>query len=304
LHIDSSRSDLDVFRNIYLVGVGKAALPMTSTIVDLLGKRIRSGMVLTKDGYTDGRDLVDDRIEILEAGHPLPDQRNIKASTKMVSQLRRLNADDLVICLISGGGSALLTRPSNGITLEDLQQTNEVLLRCGASIDEINTLRKHLDELKGGGLARVLYPAQVITLILSDVPGDRLDIIASGPTVADPTTFADARNILMKFSILDQVPERVLIHLSDGISGKIPETLKPGSYYFDHITNHLVGSNSQLAKAAVQEANNTGFSSELFPFTLQGDVAKATSAADTIQSVSVTLTNRQGTSTSKSVDIR
>ncbi|NJD58410.1 MAG: glycerate kinase [Anaerolineae bacterium] len=275
LLIDTSRTELAIFNNVYLVGVGKAALPMTSTMIDLIGKRITSGVVLTKNGYTGCMDLVDDRIEIFEAGHPIPDQRNIKASTKLLTKMSHLNTDDLVICLISGGGSALLTKPAHGITLADLQQTNNVLLRCGASIDDINTVRKHLDELKGGGLARVLYPAQIITLILSDVPGDRLHSIASGPTVPDPTTFADAYKVLTKFGILDQVPDCVLNHLNEGLSREIPETLKPGSYYFEHTTNHLVGSNSQLVTAAAQVANSTGFTTELLPVMLHGEASLA-----------------------------
>jgi glycerate 2-kinase len=276
LFIQSTPFDLAKYSNIYVIAVGKAAIPMTEAIFSLLGNRINSGIVITKDGYNrQYNSLPVECFNVYEASHPIPDLRNIAASQELVNQYRNLRADDLLICLISGGGSALMTKPYPGISLEDLQQTSDILIRCGATISEINTVRKHLDILKGGGLAKQLYPAKVITLVLSDVPDDNLDMVASGPTIADPTTFGDAWLVFQKYQVLDRVPPHVLEHISDGISGNISETLKPGSDYLKHAEGFLVGNNFQVATAAVREANNLGFIANLIPITLHGEASQA-----------------------------
>jgi hydroxypyruvate reductase len=175
--------------------------------------------------------------------------------------------------LISGGGSSLIIQPSLGLSLEDIQETTSLLLSCGASITEMNTVRKHLDELKGGGLVKKLFPATVISLILSDVIGDSLDMIASGPTAADPTTYGDARVVLENYQLWDRIPAPVRSHLTDGVEGLIPETVKPGDPVLGNVSNILVGNNSQVVLAAVKAANDLGFSAELLPRPLQGEAS-------------------------------
>ncbi len=276
LNISSSSFDLTRYQDIHIIGVGKAAVPMTEAIYALLNERITSGILLTKEGYIrSGSLLPANRFEIYEAAHPLPDQRNLAATHKLATRMRNLKAEDLVVCVLSGGGSALLTKPCAGISLADLQKTFDVLLRSGASIDELNTVRKHLDELKGGGLARLFFPASVITLILSDVPGNHLDMVASGPTVADPTTFAQASKVLTKYQVVDQIPSPVVKHLADGEAGNIPETLKPGSHFLDGVKNFMVGSNPQAVSAAAQAARKLGFNTDIMPITLQGEASLA-----------------------------
>jgi hydroxypyruvate reductase len=192
-----------------------------------------------------------------------------------MSLLHSAQAGDLVIVVISGGGSALLTAPAEGLALADLQALTNALLACGANIQEINTLRKHLDGIKGGGLARAAFPADVLTLILSDVIGDPLDVIASGPTVPDPTTFADALGVLERYRLVEQIPQTVLHHLRQGAGGLSPETPKPGEPLFDHVQNVIVGSNRQAALAAVAQARLEGMNSLLLTSYLQGEASQA-----------------------------
>ena len=182
---------------------GKAAVPMAAAICEILGDLITSGVVITKDGYVDPKlSILKPQIKVFEAGHPVPDQRSLDASSKLISSIRNLAQDDLVICLFSGGGSSLLLKPAAGLSLKDIQDTISLLLTCGATIDEINTIRKHLDELKGGKLAKLLFPATVVTLLLSDVIGDQLDVIASGPTVADNSTFERCLSSFESISVI------------------------------------------------------------------------------------------------------
>jgi glycerate 2-kinase len=274
LNINNMSFDLEAYRFIYIIGAGKAAVPMTQAVVEMLGGRITSGVVISKDGYS-GNDstLPLDQIEVLQAGHPIPDQNSLFASSKLVNLAQKLSSKDLVLCLISGGGSSLMVHPSPGLTLNDIKETTSLLLSCGAAIDEINTVRKHLDILKGGGLAKILFPATVISLILSDVIGDSLDMVASGPTVADRTTYTDARLILKKYKIWNRIPSPIRGHIIDGIEGVSPETVKPGNPVLDNVHNILVGNNTQSALAAVQAANDFGFSAELLPITLQGEAS-------------------------------
>jgi len=275
-HLITSNStyDLNEFKRIFIIGAGKAAVPMVKAIDEVLGGHITSGMVITKDVYLSADNTILERhIKILEAGHPIPDQRNLDASLQVNSLVNDINKDDLVICLFSGGGSSLLIKPSQGISLKNIQETTALLLSCGATIDEINTIRKHMDDLKGGRLAKLLFPAAVISLVLSDVVGDRLDMIASGPTVADPTTFEDAWLILNKYQIVDQIPTEIRSHISNGMLGIIPETLKPGDPILDKIQNIIVGNNTQAALAAIQVASTLGFSTKLLTTTLQGEAS-------------------------------
>ncbi len=274
LTIDNLSFDLNTYQRIFIIGAGKAVVPMAEAVVEVLGNHITSGLVITKDGYSGTQSsLQHNHIELIQAGHPIPDLRNQAASSRLVTLVQNISSHDLVICLISGGGSSLITYPSSGLSLKDIQDTTSLLLSCGASITESNTIRKHLDELKGGGLAKKLFPATVISLILSDVIGDSLDMIASGPTVADPTIYGDARAILEKYQLWDRVPAPVRIHFTDGIEGAIPETVKPGDPVLDNVHNTLVGNNYQVALAAVHAANDLGFSAELLPIPLQGEAS-------------------------------
>ena len=266
--------DLNEYKRLLIIGAGKAAVPMAKAIYELVGGHLTSGIVITKDGYLGSSSTtLEKQVKIYEAGHPIPDQRNLDASSQVTSLIRNLNSDDLVICLFSGGGSSLMIMPSQGISLKNIRDTTALLLTCGATIDEINTIRKHLDDLKGGRLAKLLFPASVIAFVLSDVVGDSLDMIASGPTVADPTTYQDAWVILNKYQILDQIPSEIRSHISHGIAGIIPETLKPCDPILDKVQNIIVGNNTQTALAAIQTAKTIGFNTKLMTTSLHGEAS-------------------------------
>ncbi len=210
-------------------------------------------------------------VQITEAGHPVPDAAGLAGAERIAGLLHGLTARDLVFVLISGGGSALLPLPVTGISLADYQALTAALLRCGADITEINTIRKHCSRLAGGQLARLAAPARVITLILSDVVGTPLDAIASGPTVPDPTTFADAVAILRRYGLLEQIPASVRRHLLAGAAGAVPETPKPGDPLFDRVTNIVIGDNASAGRAAVTAAQRLGFHSVLLTTFVQGE---------------------------------
>ncbi|HDL85082.1 MAG TPA: glycerate kinase, partial [Candidatus Acetothermia bacterium] len=219
----------------------------------------------------DGYAVSTQRVEVVEALHPVPDERGLAAARRIAQLADSAGENDLVIILISGGGSALLTYPVDGIELADLAATNELLLRSGARIQEINTVRKHLSQLKGGQLAARAFPATVITFVLSDVPGDPLDAIASGPTVGDPTTYADAARILRDYELWDKVSLSVRAHIERGLSGEIVETPKPGDEVFSRVTTTIIGSGSVAAEAALDEARELGYHSLLLTTTLEGE---------------------------------
>jgi glycerate 2-kinase len=263
---------LDEIENVYLVGAGKAGAPMAAAAAAILGDRLTRGLVIVKEGH---RLPPPPRLEILEAAHPLPDPRGADASHRLIRLLENTTPRDLVIVLISGGGSALLTAPAHGIPLEHLQQLTASLLACGADIQQINTLRKHLDTVKGGGLARFASPAQTLTLILSDVVGDPLDVIASGPTVPDPSTYEQAWEILTRYRLESSTPAPILERLQQGRQGGIEETPKPGDPLFEHVHNLLVGSNRQAAQAAVSQAQSEGLRTLLLTTSLTGEARTA-----------------------------
>jgi len=275
LEIAETIYKLDEFQHIYLAGAGKAASPMARAMADILGKHLSSGIVITKVGYRETNLLIPPNLKIFEAGHPLPDQRGVQATGQIIELLNKTKSDDLVIFLISGGGSALLTSPVEGIRLADLQELTNQLLNCGATIHEINTLRKHLDRVKGGGLAYYAAPARVVTMILSDVVGDELDVIASGPTVADSSTFQEAWQIIEKYRLQNSLPHTIYEHLQAGLQGKIPETPKAGEAFFQGLENHVIGNNHLAARSAVQQAQYEGFQSLLLTTYLQGEARQA-----------------------------
>ncbi len=262
---------------IVVVGAGKAGVPMSRAVEAVLGDRIYAGDVVVPHGQA--ADL--ETIQIHEAGHPLPDHSGVEAGHAVIDALAGVDDKTLVICLISGGGSALLVCPAEGVTLEDLQATNQALLACGATIVEINTLRKHLSAVKGGQLARAAAPARVLTLILSDVVGDPLDAIASGPTVADTTSFEDCLAIVDRYRLGDLLPLTVLRRLRDGAGGDVVETPKPGDRLFDRVTNVVVANNDSAVRAASRKADELGYPSLVLSTVIEGetrDVARVHAA--------------------------
>lgn len=265
---------LSQYKRITVIGAGKAGQPMAEAAEECFAEYLTRGIVIVKDGYTK-KSRLSPIIKVLEASHPVPNQRGVDSTRNIIELLRDSNPDDLVICLISGGGSALLVSPVPGISLDEIQQVTELLLASGATINEINTLRKHLDQVKGGQLARIASPAKLLGLILSDVVGNPLDAIASGPTIPDPTTFQDAMDILDRYSIRAQIPPAVLDHLQLGIQGKKPETPKPGSSFFSNVENIIVGSNHTATEAARSQAEIEGFHCLTLTNYLQGEARQA-----------------------------
>lgn len=245
--------DLGAVERVWLVGGGKAAPIMAAALYTILGERLSGGLVVTKYGHADPR-LRSGPVEVVEAGHPLPDEAGVAAARRLADILIHATGRDLVLVVLSGGGSALLTLPADGLSLADLRHTTDLLLRCGATIVELNAVRKHLSQLAGGGLARLAGQAPVLSLILSDVVGDPPDAIASGPTVPDPTTFADAWAVLQRYDLVERVPPAVRQRLQAGLEGHLPETPKPGSRLFQHVQNVIIGSNRLAAEAAVEAA--------------------------------------------------
>src|SRR5205823_855559 len=231
-------------------------------------RRITEGLVVVKDGYT----VPMARVVLREAGHPVPDARGQAAAEEIVRRVRPAGADDAVLFLVSGGGSALTPAPVRPITLAEKQETTRLLLGAGATINELNAVRKHLSLFKGGQLARAAAPATLISLILSDVIGDPLDVIASGPTAPDPTTFAEALAILRRFGLADVVPASVQRHLQEGADGRIPETPKtlPGNVH-----NLIIGNNRTAHDAAAKKANELGYAVVSLGQPISGEAAEA-----------------------------
>jgi len=283
------------FKRLILVGFGKVSFPMAKAVEDALGDLIDAVIVITKYGHTTVRQCdsaianYENKIipfkncrsallrycTIFEAGHPVPDENGLRATEEVIALLKDADEDTLVVCLISGGGSALLVSPYEGISFKEKQQITELLLRAGADIYELNTVRKHISKVKGGRLAEIAYPAKVISLILSDVIGDRLDVIASGPTVADRTTFHDALRILGKYDLISKAPEGIVKVLHDGIKCNIPETPKNDSPAFENVENIIIGSNRIALDAAKQRANQLGLQSEIITSELTGEARDA-----------------------------
>ncbi len=255
------------YDRILVIGAGKAGAPMAKALEDLLGGRVTEGVIVVKEGH--GLPL--QHIRIHEAGHPVPDKRGIRGAEDILSLVNEAGERDLVICLISGGGSALLVAPAEGVTLADKQEVTRSLLACGADIHEINTVRKHLSRAKGGGLARLAYPATVVSLILSDVIGDDLNVIASGPAVPDTSTFADAREVFNKYDIWSKLPESVKTRIQHGLARDIADTPKTGDAIFQRCYSELVGTNIQALIAASKEARHKGYQPLILSSTVEGE---------------------------------
>lgn len=286
VHAGRRAYDLAQVDRIVLIGAGKAGAPMAKAVVSLLGERLSACVVNVKRGYVLSQsDLADMQarcacpIEFFEAGHPTPDSVGVRGAQRITEVLRNLTPRDLVICVISGGGSALMTLPAPGISLDDMQQLTNLLLASGASINEMNCVRKHLELLKGGGLARLAQPASVLTLVLSDVVGNPLDVIASGPTVPDSTTFAQALAVLDKYGLVGRVPAAITQRLKAGAAGALPETPKAGDVAFQRVNNVIVGSNELAAQAAVDQARQDGLQTLLLTTFLEGEAREVAKVA-------------------------
>lgn len=258
--------DLGRLGRILVLGVGKAGGAMARAVETLLGARVSEGLVVVKDGYR----VRTTRIEIAEAGHPVPDARGLEAAGRLLALAASATERDLVLVLVSGGGSALTPAPAPPITLADKQAVTRLLLETGATIGELNAVRKHLSRFKGGLLARAAQPATVVTLALSDVVGDALDVIASGPTAPDASTFAEALEVLESRGILARAPRAVVARLRAGARGEIPETPKPDDRIFSRVRNVVIGNNALVVEAAVTAADRLGYRPYVLTRSLQG----------------------------------
>ncbi|MDQ3830532.1 MAG: glycerate kinase, partial [Candidatus Tectomicrobia bacterium] len=267
LHVADRPYDLRQYDAVYAVGIGKAGAAMALAVEALLGDRLRGGHVVVKYGH--GGPLK--QVTVHEAGHPVPDEAGVRATRTLIDFVKDRGSRDLLVCLISGGGSALSPAPVDGITLAEKQEVTRQLLACGATIHEINAVRKHISRIKGGQLTRLAAPATLIALVLSDVVGDALDVIASGPTVPDTSTFADALEILRKYQLLDHAPKAIRRHLEAGRAGDIPETPKPGDAVFAHTQTVLIGRNLQALEAASRQATDLGYQSLILSSVIEGE---------------------------------
>jgi glycerate 2-kinase len=267
LSIDDYVFDLNKFRNVYVVGGGKASGSMAEALERILGKRITCGLVNVPHGAESKASI----IELHGASHPVPDEAGVIGARRMLEIADLADKDDLVICLISGGGSSLMPLPRGNVSLADKREITEALLKSGATINEINTVRKHISDFKGGWLAKKAYPATVLNLILSDVMGDPLDFIASGPTVPDSTTFSEAVEVLKKFNLWIGAPVSIREVLSDGVKGLIPETPKADDEVFKNVHNVIVGNNRLSSLVALERLKSAGLNTLLLTATLEGE---------------------------------
>ena len=264
----SDRSyNLTDFENIYIIGAGKACAAMAQAVEDVLGERLKGGIVNVKYGHA----LPLQKIQVNEAGHPVPDEAGFRGAQQIADLLKQTGEKDLVFFLISGGGSALLPYPADGLSLKDKQQVTQRLLEVSATIHEINAMRKHISQVKGGRLARLAFPSTLISLILSDVIDDDLDTIASGPTVPDHSTFADCLRIVKKYDLRDKIPAAVVEILENGARGKVEETPKAGNPAFERTQNLIIGSNIQAVRAAKQKAEELGYNSLILSSFIEGE---------------------------------
>jgi glycerate 2-kinase len=268
LKIGGQSIDLSAYDRVIAVGAGKAGAPMAQALEDILGDRLDSGMVVVKDGHGGPTK----KIRVFEASHPVPDERGVAAGSEIANFLQEnAGPETLVFCLLSGGGSALLVSPAPGLTLADKQETTRLLLACGADIAEINSIRKHMSQLKGGGLARLAGESRVVSLIVSDVVGDRLDTIASGPTVPDHSTWESCQEILTRYGIWDRVPAPVSARIQDGLDGRIPDTPKPGQPQLEQVLNLIVAGNRQALDYASAKAEELGYAPLILSSTIEGE---------------------------------
>jgi len=294
LKIDSKSYTLKEFNGVYALGFGKASAPMAQALEEVLGEWLKGGIVVVKEGHA----LPLKKIKILESGHPVSDRRSQEAAVTLLDWARRRGTEvqgfkgsrvqvagplptkaagplpikrDLVFCLVTGGGSALLCAPPGDISLEEVKTVTSLLLASGAEIKEVNTVRKHLSLIHGGRLARALYPAVVINLVVSDVVGDVLDMVSSGPTLPDPSTYKGALEIVSKYGLAKRLPERVYEYLKRGVSGEVEETPKEGDVCFQDVHTFLLGSNMRALEAAKEKAIELGYNTLILGSSFTGE---------------------------------
>ncbi len=271
LLVGDRRYDLHSYRRVVVLGAGKAGAPMAQAVESVLGERISGGLVVVKTDHSGPTQ----RVRVVEASHPTPDEAGVAAGREILALAADAGPDDLVIALISGGGSALLVAPAEGLTLADLQGLTAALLACGATINEMNCLRKHCSAVKGGQLARVVAPTTLITLVLSDVIGSPLDVIASGPTVPDSSTWADAWALVEKYDLVEKLPGAVLARLQAGLRGEIPDTPDAHDPLFLASQTVVIADNFLAAQAAKGRAEELGYKGLILTTFLDGDAANA-----------------------------
>ncbi len=267
LHAGGRAYDLAAYERVIVLGAGKATPAMARGLEDRLGERIANGAIVTKYGHA----LPLGRIRTLVAGHPVPDEKGLEAAREVEALARDAGANDLVVLLLSGGGSALLPAPVEAISLAEKQAATHALLRCGATIVELNAIRKHLSRLKGGRLAQIAAPATVLTLIVSDVVGDRLDVIASGPTVADTSSFVQCADIIDRYGLERALPASVVTYLRRGADGALDETPKPGDAVFDNVENVVIANNALALDAAQRKAAALGYTVHTLGPAIEGE---------------------------------
>lgn len=273
-HTDEIRSLYQdgAFTRLVAVGFGKASFPMALALEEALGDLLETGVFITKYGHA-SKEL--NIFRSIEAGHPIPDRNGQHGTDEIIKLVENADEGTLVVSLISGGGSALLVSPCEGILLEEKQELTSLLLQAGADIGELNTVRKHLSRVKGGRLAEIIFPATLVSLVLSDVIGDRLDIIASGPTSPDPTTYTDALGVLVKYRLLDKTPSSIVHHLEMGEQGLLAETPKPDNPLFRKTRNIIVGSNRLALEAARSQAEDCGLIARIIADNVSGEAREA-----------------------------
>lgn len=270
LKITNEKLFLSEIDNIFVIGSGKATYRMAKSLYDILGEKISKGIITINESSK--KDI--GPIKVIKAGHPIPTEKGIEGANEILSLLEQTQEKDLIITLISGGGSALLAAPLESVTLADLQKTNELLLASGASIKEINTVRKHISKIKGGKLSQAAYPASLISLIVSDVVGDDLSTIASGPTVGDNTTYQDAYDILDKYYLTETIPFPVLNIIKEGIEGNIPETPSPKDEVLSKTLNKIILSNARTLESAQRKAKQLGYNTLILSSKMEGKAEK------------------------------
>jgi len=266
LKITNEKILLSEIENIFVIGSGKATYRMASSLYNILGDKISKGFITIKEPSKENIGP----IKVIQAGHPIPTEKGIKGANEILSLAEKAQEKDLIIALISGGGSALLAAPLEGIILSDLQKMNELLLASGASINEINTIRKHISKIKGGRLSQIAYPARLISLIISDVVGDDLSTIASGPTVGDSTTYKDAYNILRKYNLTEKVSSSVLDTIKRGVDGQIPETPFPDDEVLSKTYNRIILCNTSTLESAREKAVELGYNTLILSSKIEG----------------------------------
>ncbi len=264
------------FTKLIITGFGKAAYQMAEAVEEIFDSdQISRGIVVTKYGHAKKEKSEKlKKIKVLEAAHPVPDENGFKAAQEIIKLIEEADNNTLVLCLISGGGSALFVSPCDGVTLAEKQAITDLLLKAGADITELNSVRKHLSRVKGGRLAEIACPAEIISLMISDVIGDKLDVIASGPTAPDPSTYQDALNVINKFNLSEKAPENVINAFKEGIKGTIPDTPKYDNPVFDNVQNIVIGSNIIAIEAARKKAEALGFDTEIISTELTGDAGE------------------------------